>query len=106
YSASPYPLSCALVSATPCSLFFLSFRYLLDLHSFPTRRSSDLWLHSRNIDLSNGKKVVLYSTISHEPITRKEFKVQLERNRKQMEKWKERKKEVLGLFKGGIVSSV
>jgi len=64
------------------------------------------WLHSRNIDLSNGKKVVLYSTISHEPITRKEFKVQLERNRKQMEKWKERKKEVLGLFKGGIVSSV
>src|SRR5205814_8166541 len=30
---------------TVFSSFFLSFPILLHLHSFPTRRSSDLWIH-------------------------------------------------------------
>ena len=64
------------------------------------------WLHSRNIDFSQGMNVVLYSYVPAESNDRENFKRQLERGGNRMTNWKEGKQEVLTLFKGGIVINV
>lgn len=72
----------------------------------PTHPAIEKWLCSRNIDLSAGMNIVLYSSIPADPNTREKFKNQLERGRKRMANWKEGKQEVLELFEGGSVSNV
>ncbi|MEH7222724.1 hypothetical protein V7112_02830 [Bacillus sp. JJ1566] len=72
----------------------------------PTQSPVGNWLLSRQIDLSQGMNVVLYSHIPAESNTREELLLQLERGRNRMANWKEGKKEVLALFEEGVISNV
>ncbi|MFT4415856.1 hypothetical protein ACLM5H_18510 [Fredinandcohnia humi] len=64
------------------------------------------WLALRNIDLSRGDCVVLYSIVPVEREARKNLIAQLQQGEKRLNHWKVGREEVVTLFRRGIVSDV